>query len=228
MSAESVSYRSRPIFFLALAAVLLLGGQWLRVQAGIEFDAESVRAWVERQGILAPLLFVLLVAGRQFVLIPSAFILSAGGLLFGAWIGTVLGAIGLVGSAVVTFVIARGLGGDRVRSRIAGRFPMFDRYVESTGPLLVFMTIAYPAGPMTLVFWAAGFSSLRFASLIAAVASGGLVRSGAYSFFGSTLADAGSSTFWLATVVLGLALVVPLAHSGLRRRLFKPVSRPSA
>lgn len=220
--------RARPIAVLVLAASLLLAGQWLRARAGLEFDADSIRLWVERQGWLAPILFVLMIAGRQFILIPSGFLLAAGGLLFGTFVGTLLGTIGLVLSAVLTFLLARGLGGDRVRNRIAGRFPTFDRYVESTGPLVVFLSIAYPAGPMTAVFWAAGFSSVRLAALMIAVAGGGFVRAGAYSFFGATLTDVGSPLFWAAAAFLLLTIVVPLAHPGLRRRLFRPdVAPPS-
>lgn len=220
--------RFRPVLFLLLAVGLLVGGQWLRAAAGIEFAADSVRAWVEQQGWMGPVLFIGLVAGRQFILLPSALLLSAGGLVFGGVLGTLFGAIGLVGSAVTTFGLARGLGGEKVKAQVAARFPLLDRYIESAGPLLVFLTIAYPAGPMTAVFWAAGFSSVRLASLLVAVSLGGLIRSAAYSFFGAALTDVGSPAFWIASVGLGLALVVPMAHPGLRRRLFRPEARPTA
>ncbi len=222
------SRSARPIFFLALAVALLLGGQWLRAQAGLTLDAESIREWVEQRGWLGPFLFILLLSFRQFVLVPSGFVLAAGGLLFGVLVGTALGTIGLAGSAVVSFLLARGLGGEKVRAHIAHRYPTLDRYVESTGPLLVFMTIAYPAGPMTLVSWAAGMSSVRLAPLMVGVVFGSMVRAGAYSFFGATLTDVGSTTFWVATTVLTLALVVPVAHPRLRRRLFRREGQPSA
>jgi len=93
---------------------------------------------------------------------------------------------------------------------------------------VVFATVAYPAGLMTPVFWAAGFSSMRFAGLLVAVALGGIIRAASYSFFGSTLLDIGSTAFWLATLALGAAVLLPLAHPGFRRRLLRPAGPPNA
>ena len=220
--------RGRPIFFLLLAVALLAGGQVLRVRAGLEYDAASLRAWVAGHGLLAPVIFIAMVACRQFLLLPSALLLPAGGLLFGGLMGSILGAIGLTASAAITFALARGIGGDRVRARVARRFPTLDRYIGSAGPLVVFLTVAYPAGVMTAAFWAAGFSTLPVGPLLLAVAAGGLIRAGSYAFFGATLLDVGSPAFWTATVVLGATLLAPLAHPRLRRYLVRPAGPPSA
>ena len=218
--------RTKTLFFLLLGGLLVGAGQILRARAGLELDPDAVQRWVATQGWFAPVAFTLLVAGRQFVLLPSALLLTAGGLLFGAFEGTLLGAMGLVGSAAFTFFLARGIGGERVRARLSKNFPTVDRYVESAGPWLVFATVAYPAGPMTAVFWAAGFSSVRIVPLLVAVAAGGLIRAASYSFFGATLLDFGSPTFWIAAVVLGAGLLLPLLHPGLRRRLLRPAAPP--
>lgn len=227
MSRESTP-RRRGVRFLLLAIVLLGLGQVVRSWAGLELDTESLRSWVEQRGWLGPAVFVGLVACRQFLLLPSAVLLTAGGLLFGVVSGSVLGAIGLVASAAITFVLARGMGGEVVRHHVAKRAPALERYIDAAGPPVVFLTVAHPAGLMTAVFWAAGFSSVRILPLLLAVAAGGAIRAASYSFFGSTLLHVGSREFWLASGLLGAAFLLPLLHSGIRRRLLKPGGRPSA
>lgn len=220
--------RLRPFLFLLLAVALVGAGQAVRAGTGIEYDTGSLQDWVRARGWLGPVLFVVMVACRQFLLVPSALLLSAGGLLFGVVMGSILGAMGLVGSAAITFALARGIGGERARTWVSQNLPAVDRYIGSAGPLLVFLTVAYPAGLMTAVFWAAGFSSVRVAPLLLAVAGGGLIRSASYSFFGATLLDIGSPMFWVATVVLGATCLLPLAHPGLRRRILRPADPPIA
>ena len=64
--------RLRPLGFLLLAVGLVAVGQAIRTRAGIELDPESLQAWVRARGWLGPVLFVLMVAFRQFLLVPSA------------------------------------------------------------------------------------------------------------------------------------------------------------
>lgn len=209
---------------LASAGVVLalIGvGQVLRDQSGVQLDPESLQAFVKAQGWLAPIIFVLIVSLRQFFLVPSALVLTAGGLLFGAVVGSVLGAAGLFVSTLFLFAIARGVAGETTRKRLAERFPRIDRSVGSTGPLLVFLTLAYPLGAITAVALAAGFSSIRVGPLAAAAALGGVVRASTYSFVGSTLLDVGSRSFWIAVVLLAVVTLLPLVHRGTRRRLFQ-------
>jgi uncharacterized membrane protein YdjX (TVP38/TMEM64 family) len=86
--------------------------------------------------------------------------------------------------------------------------------------MLVLAVTAYPAGPMSGAFWASGFSSMRWLPFLIAVTLGGAVRSFAYSVFGATLLDAGSTRFWIVATVLALAVTLPLLVPGVRRRMF--------
>lgn len=205
---------------IALVVVVLVAiGHTLRTRTGLELSPDTLRAFVDRQGAWAPIVFVLLVTFRQFLLIPSGFLLGAGGLLFGAVQGTLLGTLGLLVSTVFLYVLARGLVGDRVRRRLAQRYPRIERSVESSGPLVLFLTMAYPLGAITLVAVAAGLSSMRLGVLVFAATLGGAVRAATYSFVGSNLLRTDSPGFWLSVGLLTLATLAPLAHPKLRRRL---------
>jgi hypothetical protein len=48
-----------------------------------------------------------------------------------------------------------------------------------------------------------------------------LVRAGCYAFVGAYLLEPDSPQFWIATALLLAVALLPLAHPGLRARLFQ-------
>jgi uncharacterized membrane protein YdjX (TVP38/TMEM64 family) len=183
---------------------------------------------VASMGWKAPAIFLGLLTFRQFIFLPAMVILPVGGLCFGATLGTVLGSVGIVLSALITFTIARKVGGEWLRDRFGHRYGWLERHVERAGPSAVGLVTAHPTGPMSAFFWCAGFSSMALLPFAVAVTAGGSVRALAYSFLGSTLLVPGSTRFYVASTLFALAAVVPLAHPALRRRLFGTGNRASA
>ena len=214
--------RRRAILALLLAAglaLLLLAGQEFRASAGIEISPESLREFVGTLGPVAPIAFLGMVTFRSVLLLPSAVVLTAGGLVFGAWLGALIGGIGLVASALWCFAAARWMGREWVQSRIPERLRPLEQRAESIGPPLIGLATAHPMGVMTPLYFAAGLSRIRFAPFLAACAIAGTVRAGLYAWFGSQLVDVGSPRFWASTAVLAAAAVLPLAHPRVRRWL---------
>jgi uncharacterized membrane protein YdjX (TVP38/TMEM64 family) len=204
-------------FALVAGLVLLLGaGREFRASAGIELSPESLREYVRALGPIAPIVFLGMVTFRSVLLLPSVVVLTAGGLVFGAWLGAVLGGVGLVASALWCFGAARLLGRDWVQSRIPERLRPFEERAESFGPPLIGLATAHPMGVMTPLYFAAGLSRIRFAPFLAACAIAGPIRAALYAGFGSQLTDVGSPRFWLATTVLAAAAILPLLHPRVR------------
>ena len=212
--------RILPFALLALVVGAVVLGRVARQEAGIEVSAESIQTWVSSLGWQAPALYVGLVTFRIFLLLPSWVVLSAGGLVFGAFLGTVLGGLGVLLSAALGYGLARGIGRDWVRPRMQARLERHGQSLERVGPLLVGLVTAHPMGPMTVFHWAAGFATVPLLGFLMAVLLGGPTRAFIYSFFGSTLLEAGSGEFYLATTILVVVALLPLAHPGIRRRLF--------
>ncbi len=214
-----------------MAAVLVLGafatGAWVRQRLGLGLDLGELQARVLNAGWLAPAAFVGLVSCRQFLLLPSVVLLSIGGLIFGPWLGTALGAAGVILSAAMSFGLARGLAGDALRERLARRFPGLDRRVREGGAVVVAVGTAWPGGPMTGLFWTAGIVGVGFLPYLLGAGLGGVVRAGSYSALGSTFADVGSPRFWIAILAVTGAALVPLAHPGARAWL-RGADRPEA
>ena len=205
---------------IGLLAAFLLGYSLHRSFEG-HLSPAGLRAWVQSWGSLAPVLYVVIVTFRQFLLLPSMLVVAVGGLCFGVLLGTVLGALGLFLSGVLTFALGRGLGGEGLRQRFQKKYPDFEARVETLGPWVVFGTMVYPGGPMTAVFWASGLATVPFLPFALAVATGGLVRAFTYSFFGASLVDGVTPQFLLVVGGLAAVFVLPLFFPSVRRQLGK-------
>src|SRR3569832_1339316 len=156
----------------ALVAVLAvsLAASWLvRDQLGIELSTASLQQVVRGMGWKAPAIFLGLLPFRQFIFLPAIVILPVGGLCFGTTLGTILGATGIVLSALMTFAIARKVGGAGLRELCGHRYAWRERHGERAGPPAVALVTAHPTGPMSACFWAAGFSSLALLSFVLVV-----------------------------------------------------------
>jgi uncharacterized membrane protein YdjX (TVP38/TMEM64 family) len=217
----------RPLALVALLAAALAAGRTVRTELGLELSPESVRDFVAGLGWKAPALFVTLVTFRQFLALPSGLLLSVGGLCFGAAMGTLLGASGIVVSAFLGFFLARTLGREWARSNLGPRLERLEAQLAAAGPPVVALATAHPLGMMTPIHWGAGLTSIPVLGFAAAVLFGGPIRAATYSFLGSTLLDLGSPEFWLATGILAALVVLPLLHPGVRRRLLG-LRRPRA
>ena len=218
----------RQILFGVLIVVLFAGGWYARSELGIEFSRESVVRLVAGLGWKAGALFVSLVMFRQFLVLPSAVVLSAGGAVFGAGMGTLLGAAGIILSAIFGYAVARGGGRELLRRRLGARADDFQRRADAAGPFVVGVATAHPAGPMTAFHWGSGLASVPAVPFLLGVTLGAPLRASLYSFFGSTLFEPGTSRFYLASLILVVVALLPLAHGSTRRRLlsaFRPLSR---
>jgi uncharacterized membrane protein YdjX (TVP38/TMEM64 family) len=217
--------RHVPILLIALTAGLFLAGYLIRSNLGIEYSQESIRQLVAGLGWKAIAIFLGLVTFRQFLLLPSMVVLPVGGIVFGAKLGTLLGATGILGSALLSYGLARSLGREWFRPYFGAAVDAFHQRASAAGPLVVGLATAHPAGPMSAAFWGAGFAALRVLPFVLIVAIAAPIRSFALSFLGSTLLDPGTPRFWLATLVFVVIALAPLAHPGVRSGLLRAAGR---
>lgn len=209
----------RILVIVTVVATLLFAGNFLRGRLGLELSPDALRDWVSDLGWYGPMMFVVLLGLRTFVVLPSSVILSAGGLVFGVLVGTLLGTVGVFLSAAVQFLIARGVRrSGRARDASGSEQPPERRTI--VGAFGVSAVTAHPLGPMTPVHFGAGLSSMPAATFFAAVILAAPFRAFGYSYFGTSIADIGSTQFYAATTLLGLMIVLPLLHARTRRRIF--------
>ncbi len=107
---------------LVLALVVFIA---VRVLQG-ELSVTTLRADVARFGPGAPLAFVILIAITMPLLVPTTPFVLASGLLFGPWVGTLVGVLGQAIGVLASYALGRFLG---VRSP-EGRFgPRVERWL---------------------------------------------------------------------------------------------------
>ena len=185
--------------------------------------ADLQRSFVDRGRIVvvgAIVVVVALLAAGGFVawqerqtqqagdlLAEAMVVMSAGGLLFGFWGGTLFGTLGFSAGAALAFGTARGLGRDFVEGRLHGRLAKADAFLRQRGPRWLGLYTAIPFSVLTVVHAAAGLSSMRARSFLLWVTLGLVPRSALYSFFGDALVR-DASRIWLAVGVLVVAIGV--------------------
>lgn len=197
---------------LVAVAIAFWAGRDFREARGIELSADSLRAYVQGIGLLAPAAFVGLVTLRQVLLLPSAVVLTVGGLLFGAITGGLLGGAGLVCSALLCFGAARVLGREWLWPRLPEGLRDLERRAGSAVVWIVGVMTAHPMGVMTPVHLGAGATRMAWQSFAAVVALAAPLRAALYASFGASLLDIGSSRFYAACALLAVASLLPLAH----------------
>jgi uncharacterized membrane protein YdjX (TVP38/TMEM64 family) len=200
--------------------VVVLLGHVVRTHLDMELSPAGIQQAVARLGWWGPVVFFVLTMFRQFLAIPSMFLLPAGGLCFGTGLGTALGGGALIVSGCLKFALARWLGRDWVRTRFAAGFARVERRVDRLGPVVIGLSTAHPLGVLAPFHWGAGLSSIRFAPFVLAILLGAPVRAFAYSAFGATLADPTTPEFFWVSLGLAFVVLVPLAFPTVRRRLF--------
>jgi uncharacterized membrane protein YdjX (TVP38/TMEM64 family) len=205
---------------LAVIGVLLLVGSQVRSALGIELSVESIRSWVASFGWKGPAVYLGIVTFRHFLFLPASVVLSVSGLAFGAGLGTLLGGLGITLSAFLAFGVSRSVSGAWILPRLGPEVHRVLARVERAGAWLVGLGTAHPMAPLTPFHCAAGLSTLSVLAFASAVIPGSLFRAGALACFGATLGDPGTPSFYLASGFLLLIGALPLAHRGVRERLF--------
>lgn len=205
-------------FALGALAVLLGVALFARTRLGISWDLEGLRGFMEGLGAWGPLAFIGVVTFRTVLFVPSQLALIAGGICFGTYGGTIYGAIGLLASGLIVFVLTRVLGADAVRSRVP---QAAQRALAAAGrrggAVLVGVGTGYPVGNITGYHAAAALTPMRYDVFTLAVALGSLLRAWTYAFFGNAILE--RSTAELVAIALAVALLaglLPLLHPRVR------------
>ena len=157
------------VFTLIVVGAVFVGASYLRKQSGIELSASSIQQAVGDLGVFVPLGYVLLVMFRQAMVLPSALLLASAGLLFGAPMGTLLGAIGVTLNAFTLFTGARFLGREWVLPRLQARYPRFDHHANTAGPWVIALMTGHPMGVLTPFHFAAGVTQITWLGFLVAV-----------------------------------------------------------
>ena len=208
-----MSRTQRRLFITAVAIVIVITlGSWARRQLGITLDVESVRDFAESLGTAGPILFVLVVAGRSLLALPSQIVLTAAGLCFGTVVGTIVGGAGLMISGVMLFFITRYAGRDSIEKRLGPRMRRILEFASHrSGSAALIIACGYPLTPLSSVQAAAGLTPMPIQQFVIASFIGCSIRSSIFAYFGNALAEASWANVILAVSLFVLMVAIPFS-----------------
>ena len=207
-----------------------LGVIWLTrllpVVAWITHLQGKVMAAVFWSAVLYPLLY----AACNILLLPGGVLAMGSGLFFGLWWGTFLILLGNICAAAVAFLISRTLGRAWLERKFQGsrRWRALDAAIRREGWKIVFLSQVHPLFPTSLLNYLYGVTSIRFWPCMLWIAIGQLPGLFFYAYLG-TLAQLGIRLvrgethpriveyfIWFGGLALTLAVTTALGRMALK------------
>jgi uncharacterized membrane protein YdjX (TVP38/TMEM64 family) len=134
-------------------------------------------------GVLYPLLY----AACNVLLLPAGVLSIGSGLFFGLWWGFALVLIGNITGAAVSFALARLLGRRWLVARLLRnpRWAAMDRAIERHGWKIIFLSQVHPLFPTSLLNYLYGVTRIRFWTCILWIALGQAPGLFLYAYLGT-------------------------------------------
>jgi uncharacterized membrane protein YdjX (TVP38/TMEM64 family) len=215
--------RRSTLWKIAAALVIICCLLWFDFKY-LKVNPESIRTWVLSFGWIAPVIYIAMYIARPFILFPASILSMAGGLAFGTWKGMLFTLVGAVTGAVLSFLVARRIGGGLFRGKEDPRLAKLERAMERKGFTMVLMLRIAPFVPFDLVSYAAGVARVPLRAFLPATIIGTLPGTFAYNYLGSSLTKGSWRDFLLAGCVFAVALAIPFLF---RRKVEREVEEGS-
>jgi uncharacterized membrane protein YdjX (TVP38/TMEM64 family) len=199
------------LFICSLLAIVSL-----HLVNGLERD--QIQLMLERAGVWAPLLYVILYVALTVFLLPSTPLNLAGGFIFGPWLGTFWTTIGALIAAIFSFIFARTVGYKIVEKKLAGYWQRVDAEIQGGGIPYIFAIRLLPIVPYGLFNFAAGLTSVSFKDYIVGTVLG--TAPGVFPFVmlgGSTQTMLTRSSIYPLLIALSLISILVIAATWYRR-----------
>lgn len=190
----------------ALAIVLVI---WLS-RSVFDVNAEGLRNWILSFGLWAPLFYIIAYTIRPLIFFPASVLSIAGGLAFGAWMGTLYTIIGATLGAALSFVVAKTVGKSLVKKQWTGNAAKIQTQMEQNGFLYVLLFRLIPVINFDLVSYLAAIAKVRFVPFVLATLIGIIPGTFAYNFLGSSFVSGNPQIIAAAVAVFIVLTVVPI------------------
>lgn len=142
------------LFFSTIVTLLL-------VYLGRHLDYPAFQAFLQAQGFLAPVIYMVAYGLGTILLVPSTPLNLMGGVLFGPLWGTLWTSLAAIVAAIVTFLITRHLAQDWARQKLGSTWQHLDQELQRGGWPYLFALRLLPLWPYGLVNLGAGLTSIR-------------------------------------------------------------------
>ncbi|TAA70509.1 TVP38/TMEM64 family protein [Planococcus salinarum] len=193
-----------------LAVLAAVGvGIWLS-RSVFQVDVHDLRNWILSFGWWSPILYIAIYTVRPLIFFPASILSLAGGLAFGAWLGTLYTIIGATLGALLSFYVAQTLGKSLVRKKWGGNAAKIQQQMERNGFLYILLFRLIPVINFDLISYVAAIAKVRFLPFALATLIGIIPGTFAYNFLGSSFVTGNPKIILLAVLVFILLTVVPI------------------
>ena len=177
-------------------------------------------------GVLYPLLF----AACNVLLLPGGIVSIGSGLFFGLWWGFLLNMLGCLAGAAAAFGISRAVGRQWIERRFFRdpKWTALDRLIARDGWKIIFLSQVHPLFPTSLLNYLYGITRIRFRTCILWIALGQAPGLFLYTYLG-TLGQFGLKilrgkshplpyeyALWIGGLLATLAITIALARLALK------------
>ena len=146
----------------------------------------DLRKWVQGYSFLAPLVFVGLFMVLNTIGLPAPVLGVVGGTTFGVFEGAAVTLAAMTLTACIQFLLARRIGGERLRERLGDQLGRIGRFLERRGALAVATGRLLP-GPFSELNMAAGLTPLTFRDFAVGTMLGCAPKAAGWSAVGAAL-----------------------------------------
>jgi uncharacterized membrane protein YdjX (TVP38/TMEM64 family) len=148
--------------------------------------AGELREWLQSSSRLAPLVFIFLFFALNTLGLPAPVLGALGGVTFGLVEGAAVTLAAMWVTACMQFLLARRLGGERLRERLGAQLGRIGLLLERRGALAVAGGRLLP-GPFSELNMAAGLTTLTFRDFALGTILGCAPKAAAWSAVGAAL-----------------------------------------
>lgn len=172
---------------LAGLVALLAGVAIVGYATGLTaLTTDELRGWLRASSRLAPLVFIVLFFALNTLGLPAPVLGALGGVTFGLVEGAAVTLAAMWVTACMQFVLARRLGGERLRERLGAQLGRIGLFLERRGALAVAGGRLLP-GPFSELNMAAGLTPLTFRDFAIGTILGCAPKAAAWSAVGAAL-----------------------------------------
>lgn len=186
---------------------------------GYYFQREFIEGLLDRLGYWAPLGFIAIYAVATVLGVPGTIMTVLGGVVFGAYWGTVLVVIGATIGACGAFSVARFLARDFITEMFGKTkwFRRLDEGVREYGLSFILFIRLVPIFPFNGINFATGLTMVRFRDYFIGTLIGIIPASFVFTNAAAQAAQAAAgkkigADFYISLVLLALIAVIPAAY----------------
>jgi len=213
------------LFFIILVGVIIL---FWKPLVQLLSNAENIGEFIRGFGILAPIIFIVIVILQVlFAPIPGQIAGLAGGYVFGAILGTVYSMIGLILGSFIVFFLSRKFGRPFVEKMVNKKiFNKYDKIISKKGLHILFLIWLLPVLPDDVICYIAGLTNIKIRTLTIVSAIGRFPGFLVLSVVGAGLASKNTLfSIVLFIVMMIVSIIIYLNKNKLEDRILKIIKK---